>query len=78
MTQNPRNRIREFLDNLCHGIVRDNEPLFSSGRVSSLGAIQLMLFLEEQFGLDTADPDFDVAMLDSIDEIMVLLTGVVN
>jgi len=78
MTKSPRNQIREFLENLCHGKLRDDEPIFSSGRISSLGAIQLMLFLEEQFDLDTADPDFDAEMLDSIDEIVALLPGVAD
>ncbi len=69
----PRNQIREFLETLGSGTIRDDEPIFSSGRISSLGAIQLLLFLEQHFGLDTGDPDFDPTMLDSVDEIVTLL-----
>lgn len=74
MFDNPRDHVREFLAERCNGMFRDDEPLMSSGRVDSLGTINLMMYLENQFGLDTADPDFDPALLDSVDEIMLLLS----
>jgi acyl carrier protein len=46
----------------------------SSGRVDSLGTINLMMFLEKQFSLDTADPDFDPALLEFVDKIMLMLS----
>ena len=73
MIENSRHQIRQFIADRCLGTFRDDEPLMSSGRVDSLGTIHLMMFLESHFGLDTADPDFEPAFLDSVDEIMLLL-----
>lgn len=55
------------------GELRDDEALFSTGRIDSLAAVELIMLLEQEFGLDSSDPDFDPAMLDSIDEIMLLI-----
>jgi acyl carrier protein len=78
MTDARRERIREFvlakLRDPGAGL-RDNDALFSTGRIDSLAAVELILLLEQECGLDSGDPDFDPAMLDSIDEIMLLIDG---
>lgn len=47
----------------------DSESLFLSGRLDSLAVTRLVVFLEEQFGVDFARAEFDVALLDSVDLI---------
>jgi acyl carrier protein len=49
--------------------VRDDDSLFFSGRLDSLAATQMMMLLEEAFGVDLADASFDVTQLDSIADI---------
>ena len=54
--------------------VAADEPLFTSGRLDSLAATELMLHLETEHGVDLADPDFDIAQLDTIADLK-RLTG---
>ena len=49
--------------------VEHDESLFLSGRLDSLTVTRLVVFLEDTFGLNFADHPFDVAELDSIDQI---------
>ncbi len=50
----------------------DTESLFASGRLESLAAVQLVAFLEEQFGIDFSNLDFEIDRIDSIDLIATL------
>lgn len=50
----------------------DAESLFASGRLESLAAVQLVAFLEEQFGIDFSNLDFEIDRIDSIDLIATL------
>lgn len=78
MSDSRRDRIRHFitghLRELGEGL-RDSDPLFSNGRIDSLAAVELIVFLEQEFAFDSSDPDFDPAMLDSVEEIMQLVDG---
>ena len=51
----------------------DTDPLFTSGLLDSLAATELMLHLEAEHGLDLADPDFDMARLDTVEELEIML-----
>jgi acyl carrier protein len=51
----------------------DADPLFSSGRLDSLDAIETIMFLEEAFGIDFAKIDFDLTFLDSVGAIKRLI-----
>jgi acyl carrier protein len=55
------------------GPFTDQSLLFSTGRLESLCAVELILFLEKEFDLSTGDPAFDVNLLDSVDEIVSLI-----
>jgi acyl carrier protein len=55
--------------------LHDEDSLFFSGRLDSLAATQLMMMLEEVFGVDLADASFDVTQLDTVDDMRRLLTG---
>jgi acyl carrier protein len=43
----------------------DTESLFDSGKLDSLAAVDLLMTLESQFGIDLSDPDFEIAQIDT-------------
>jgi acyl carrier protein len=71
-------QIREFLKSLL-GIRHDNQPFtdttsfFLSGRLSSVDAVDLVVFLEEKFGVDFTEVGFDQSQIDSVEAIKSLL-----
>lgn len=73
-----KERIREFV----HGILvntgdeqplADDDSLFLSGRLQSIDAVEIVLFLEEKFGINFAEIGFDQEQIDSIDAICSLV-----
>lgn len=50
----------------------DTDSLFLSGRLQSVDAVEVVVFLEESWGLDFAKIGFDLALIDSVDAIMAL------
>lgn len=74
MSQSSFERIENFIrDSLAsHGDAGELDPdesLFLSGRLDSLTVTRLVVFLEEQFGVDFGRHSFDVGELDSIRQI---------
>ena len=66
--------IREFIQKLLneHGYndeVAPSESLILSGRLDSLAVIHIVVFLEQQFGIDFSEVYFDQSSFDSIDQI---------
>ncbi|WP_233836448.1 acyl carrier protein [Paraburkholderia sp. ZP32-5] len=51
----------------------DDESLFISGRLDSLSMLMLVSNLEAEFDIDFATFDFDVNLIDSVDEIAALV-----
>lgn len=51
----------------------DNSSLLLSGRLQSVDAVSLAVFLEEKFGVDFADLGFDQEKLDSLNAILALI-----
>jgi acyl carrier protein len=51
----------------------DSDSLVLSGRLDSLGIVNLMLFLEEDFALSIDPGDFDQTAFDSVRSIVALL-----
>ena len=45
------------------------DALFTSGRLDSLAAVEVVMLLEREFGIDLADADFDISRLDTVAEI---------
>ena len=79
MTQPGGVRVREFivacLDARNDGeALDDRESLFLSGRLDSLSVTRLVVFLEENFGVDFRAHDFDVEQLDSVAQIVEFAT----
>jgi len=70
--------IREFLRKL---LVRKNDcqpfsddaSLLLSGRLQSVDAVALAVFLEEKFGVDFAEMGFDQEKMDTVDAIASLV-----
>jgi acyl carrier protein len=50
----------------------DNDSLFLSGRLQSVDAVEVVIFLEDEWGLDFAKIGFDMTMIDSVEEILAL------
>ena len=51
----------------------DTESLFLSGRLDSMAATHLIIAIETEFGVEIGGADFDVSLLDSIEEMTALV-----
>jgi acyl carrier protein len=56
----------------------DEASLLLSGRLQSVDAVELAVFLEEEFGVDFANMGFDQEMIDTLDAISGLVEGSVK
>ena len=70
--------IREFLRKLLERKTdtqpfADDSSLLLSGRLQSIDAVALAVFLEEKFGIDFADLGFDQEKMDSVNCIAALI-----
>jgi len=55
--------------------VADSDPLFTSGRLDSLAAVEILVFLETRFAIDFTRIDFDIDLIQSIDAIVSLISA---
>lgn len=74
MDNTARQKLRDFLrENLASAgdahELGDDDSLFVSGRLDSLAMTRLVLYLEQAFGIDFAEVDFDVDLIDSVEAI---------
>jgi acyl carrier protein len=53
--------------------IADQDSLLLSGRLQSIDAVEIVVFLEERFGIDFAEIGFDQEQIDSIDAICTLV-----
>ena len=53
----------------------DSDLLITSGRLQSIDTLEVVVFLEERYGIDFAERGFDQNELDSVDRIMVLINA---
>ncbi len=69
--------IREWLkQNVTGGReVADDEPLIENGVLTSLQTVELVLFLEERFGIVIEDEEFDEENFGSIEAISELVAS---
>lgn len=56
----------------------DNDSLFVSGRLDSFSMMMFVMFLEKDFEIDFAALDFDVNLIDSINEIELFIDSQVS
>lgn len=54
----------------------DDASLLISGRLASVDAVEIVIFLEEKFHVDFAEVGFDQTLIDSVDAIESLILAV--
>lgn len=77
---NDRQAIRKFMENLLsqkgdRAAFSDNEQLIARGRLQSIDTLEMVVFLEEKFGIDFGEMGFDQNQVESIDNILALIDG---
>jgi methoxymalonate biosynthesis acyl carrier protein len=70
-----RDQLRQFIFQLAkdHGhmdAVNDDDPLILSGLLDSLAVVHIVVFMEEQFGIDFSNIYFDQDDFDNIDRMV--------
>ena len=74
MDNTAKQELREFLKEALanhgdHGDFADSEGLFSSGRLDSFSMMNLVMYLEERLNIDFSQLEFDVGLVDSVNDI---------
>ena len=69
-----KQQLREFLKETLashgdHKDFSDDEALFSSGRLDSFSMMNLVMHLEESLNIDFSNLEFDISLVDSVDDI---------
>lgn len=68
--KNVKQEVRTFLGRFFHNIeLTDDQNFFELGFVNSLFAMQLVLFVESEFGMQIEDDDLDITHFQSINAI---------
>lgn len=69
-TGEDKGKIRAFVSRYIRGSEwRDDEDMFASGLVNSLFAMQLVMFVEKEFGVTVEDEDLEMDNFRSVDAI---------
>lgn len=71
MNASEKQQVRDFIDQALasqadRGAYADDEALFSSGRLDSFSMMNLVMYLEQTFGIDFSAAGFDIDLVDSI------------
>lgn len=70
-----RTRIRDFLSrHIRDRFIGDDEDIFATGYVNSLFTMQLVLFVEQEFGLEVEDEDLERANFRSVNALTDFVT----
>ncbi len=78
MDVNAKQKLRAYLKEAVarqggHGDLADADSLFVSGLLDSFSMMNLVMYLETAFGLDFSDFEFDVHLVDSVNDIETLV-----
>ena len=78
-----KQKIREFfLETLKQNSdaqpLADNDSLFVSGRLDSFSMMMFVMHLENEFGIDFTAIDFDVNLIDSLNEIELFIESQIS
>jgi acyl carrier protein len=76
-------KIRNFLEKLLNDKgdnagFTDQQLLVTEGRLTSLDVMMIVVFLEENYGIDFSDRPFDQNEFDSVDSITALVDTVIS
>jgi acyl carrier protein len=79
MDMNVRSQMRNYVLQRLRmkgdgSLLGDQDLLFSSGRLDSLDAVEIVMCLETDYGINFSEINFDLTLLDSVDAI----TGLVE
>ncbi len=65
-----KHKIKDFLSNFFRGhVLEDDEDIFSLGFVNSLFAMQLVMFLEKEFGIMLDNNELELDRFSNINNI---------
>lgn len=75
--------IRNFLEKILNDKgdsagFTDQQLLVTEGRLTSLDVMMIVVFLEENYGIDFSDRPFDQNEFDSVDSIAALVDTLIN
>jgi methoxymalonate biosynthesis acyl carrier protein len=74
MPDDVKTRIRAFLGRFFNASdLADNEDMFAAGRVNSLFSLQLVMFLEKEFGAKIENQDLSIDNFRTVDAIAALV-----
>jgi len=78
MNASARQQLRNFIDQALasqgeRGGYGDDDALFSGGRLDSFTMMNLVMYLEQTFGIDFSGIEFDIDLVDSIAAIAALV-----
>ncbi|NBY33189.1 MAG: acyl carrier protein [Betaproteobacteria bacterium] len=78
-----KQKIRDYLTEALNNQgdkqpLTDTDSLFVSGRLDSVSMMMLVVYLEEEFAVNFKATDFEVALIDSIDAIALLIDSQVS
>jgi acyl carrier protein len=62
--------LTSFLFTGDEGALQNSDSLLDKGMIDSTGVLELVAFLEEQFGISVNDDDLNPENLDSVDRIV--------
>lgn len=65
-----REKIRDLLVEVAADEIADDQEIFTSGLVNSLFAMQLVLFLEQEFQLKVEDEDLDINNFNTLNALV--------
>lgn len=69
-----KDKIKEFLSKLMRNHdLKDDEDIFALGFINSLAALQLVNFLEKEFGIKVEDEDLDLDNFRTLNSMDALL-----
>ncbi|MFD9903983.1 phosphopantetheine-binding protein [Streptomyces sp. NPDC059063] len=69
-----RERTREYLRTSLARTIADDEDIFAAGLVNSLFAAQLVLFVEDGFGITVENDELEIAHFSSVDAVTAFVT----
>ena len=69
-----KEKIKQFLSKLVRNHdLKDDEDIFALGFINSLAALQLVSFLEKEFGIAIEDEDLDFSNFNTLNNMDALL-----
>jgi methoxymalonate biosynthesis acyl carrier protein len=70
-----RNQIRTYIKSKVAHPLEDGDDIFDLGLVDSLFGLQLVSFVEQEFGIAVSGDDLDIANFCSIDALTAFVTA---